>query len=250
MDKKILTLCLFFIYQLVQAQRYNYNDFMELSQTVHPLLIHLKGNVKTIDDSHKGMFHFKNQKLVSHNNETYEYDKSGYLSKITRTYNSIEFVTDSVTHKLVEIREGDFIMEILYDANSIGHFVRHKNDKNVQPSERRTSPFMEYVVNEKGQVVQMPNGGGNKEVTYDEEGNVKYIKEFSSGGICTYVTYSDKYFTKVYHGCEDIEPIMVYSDFDEYGNWQIGTGTPPLIDLSYYRFKQKFFNIFRKYLYY
>lgn len=250
----ILFLC-FFVLKTNYAQRYSYKEFMELSQKVHPLLVHLKGNIKTIEDSQKGTYHFENKKLIKHNGEIYlseeeyEYDKFGYLSKIIVAENyEVEFITDSITHKLIEIREGEYVFEIIYNSQSVECNIRRKNEEKRKEIKRTVPSLFEYPIDKNGRVLQM-FGGGKMDITYDKDGNVASIKVTTVGGICNYTTYFDKYFTKVYHGCEDIEPTMDYTDLDKYGNWQFGKAIQPLIGLKS-RGKQEFFEVTRKYEYY
>lgn len=258
--------CLLFFIILKQfciGQSLWYKDYWQLSQDVHPLLVHLKGNVKTIKDSKGRIFRFENKKLIADNKYCYHYDKDGYLFKATsyttkydylskeyyfdtlQQLEKIFFIKDSITKKLLKIRSDNKDVELVYNNDTIEYyFSNHK------------IAFYSETINNQGQVIASKSPFNASEfIVYDENGHIKYSKTYVIGGACTYISYIDKYLNEMYYGCENYEPIVIYNDLDKYGNWQFSTSEIEDMGLSMQQKPKKsivnrFFTITRKYEYY
>lgn len=254
--------CLLFfiiIKQFCIGQGLWYKDYWQLSQEVHPLLVHLKGNVKTIKDSKGRIFRFENKKLIADNKYCYHYDKDGYLIKATlclSKYDSLSakyyfdlrpnfkevlFIKDSITKTLIKIRSDNEDIELVYNNDSIEYYF----------SNHKPIPYYGETINKQGQVI----ASNFDFITYDENGHIKDIKRYFAGGICTYTSYTDKYLNEMYYGCGNYEPIVIYNDLDKYGNWQFSTSETEDMGLALQQKTKKslvnrFFTITRKYEYY
>ncbi len=237
--KKITLIILFFAFQLsnIYGQWQYYKTFMDCSKPIHPKLVHLKGNVKTINETLKGyhnesnpyrFYAFKNKKIISDSfsfrHEYYFYDKYGYLKETKNRFQTTTFISDSITHQLISVHFGS-------GKNVYNFTYEYQKEKVIE--KLGGNILLEYSINEKGLIVNHSAGRGSMgwvQYEYDEKNNLSQKKEYYVGGICNYVSIFDKYDNLILYDCDKQQepPKYIYSNIDKQGNWTIGASALPI----------------------
>jgi hypothetical protein len=200
-----------------------YMNYVDLSLKKHPLLVHLKGNIKTLsidaskekqllDDFNERkpfVYHFENNKLISDSKSQYFYDKAGYLKEIKSGGFSTLYISDSITHQLLSVKCAKHTFKIIETLNDVS--IGNKN-------------FMYCTINKYKRVTEFSSGIGGNVYTFEENGDLSSYYSYLIGGRCTYVSHFDKYYNLVYYSCNEEKSLLPYSysNFDEKGNWQLG----------------------------
>ena len=216
------------------GQWQNYKTFIDCSKPIHPKLVHLKGNVKTIvettNDFHftnnqNHFYTFENKKIVSdsfaHRCEYYFYDKYGYLKEIKNSYQTITYVSDSVTHQVINVHFG---------AGKEMYNFTFEYSKEKVIEKLATTVHLEYELNTKGLISRYADGyRGWVEYEYDEKNNLLQRKVYNISGECNYVSTFDNFDNLIYYGCENDKekPPYIYNDIDYKGNWTSGISSTP-----------------------
>jgi hypothetical protein len=185
------------------------------------MLVHLKGNIKTISIEASGKadlltnssklgyftYRFKNNKLISDNSNQYFYDKNGYLTEINNGLFSTFFIADSTTHQLLKIKYGTNFFDVNETTNEV-----------------TIGKVMSCSLNKEKKVVAYSLGLEIYNYAYDENGDLSSYYSYYIGGECNYTTFFDKYYNLVYYSCNAEKAFLpyLYSNLDEKGNWQLG----------------------------